>query len=219
MKEGTVTVYKVFKRAGDLISSLMLFLVISPFFLVLVLLVRINIGTPVFFRQLRTGKGMKDFRIIKFRTMTEEKDENGQYLPDEVRLTRLGRLLRGTSLDEIPELISIIKGDMSVIGPRPLPPSYDEYYTARERKRFLVRGGLIPPEVLFHNVQPTWEEQLEYEAWYAEHVSLKVDLSILFAVFKGLFTRYETDYGEYVRADFAQERRGEKENESIYTST
>lgn len=211
--------YKIFKRAGDFISALLVLVVISPVFAALIILVRITIGSPVFFRQIRSGKGAKKFSIIKFRTMTEEKDENGQYLPDEKRLTKLGRVLRGTSLDEIPELISIIKGDMSVIGPRPLPLHYNDYYTDREKKRFLVRGGLIPPEVLFHNVQPTWEEQLEYEAWYAEHISLKVDLAILFAVFKGIFKRYEGDYGEYVRSDFAEERRREKENDSVYSST
>ncbi|MBR4721089.1 MAG: sugar transferase [Clostridia bacterium] len=211
--------YKVIKRTADFVSALMLLIVISPAFLALAVLVRVRIGSPVFFEQIRSGKNGKPFKIRKFRTMTEEKDENGVYLPDEKRLTRLGRALRGTSLDEIPELISIIKGNMSVIGPRPLPPYYDDYYTEREQKRFLVRGGLIPPEVLFHNVQPTWEEQLEYEAWYAENVSLKLDLAILFAVFKGLFTRYKDDYGEYVRGDFAEERRRERENDSVYSST
>lgn len=211
--------YKVFKRTVDFVSALLLLIVISPAFAVLTILVRTRIGSPVFFKQERSGKAGKPFSIMKFRTMTEAKDENGRYLPDEKRLTKFGRILRGTSLDEIPELISIIKGDMSVIGPRPLPPSYDEYYTEREKKRFLVRGGLIPPEVLFHNVQPTWEQQLEYEAWYAENVSLKIDLAVLFAVFKGLFTRYKDDYGEYVRGNFADERRRERVNDSIYSST
>ena len=142
--------------------------------------------------------------------MTEEKDENGNYLPGEVRLTKFGRLLRASSLDELPELFAIIKGDMSVIGPRPMPVQYDPYYTEREKLRFNVRGGLIPPEVLYNNVQPTWDEQLEYEASYAENLSLKQDISVFFAVFKGLFTRAENNYGEYVRKCLDEERSAKK---------
>ena len=149
---------------------------------------------------------MEKFNIIKFRTMTEEKDENGNYLPDEMRLTKLGKFLRATSLDELPELIPIIKGEMSVIGPRPLPPKYDQYYTEREKLRFSVRGGLIPPEVLYNNVQPTWDEQLEYEALYAEKLCFSLDFSIIVTVFKGLFTRYKKDYGEYIRQGLDEER-------------
>ena len=110
------------------------------------------------------------------------------------------------------ELLSIIAGNMSVIGPRPLPPSYDEYYTEDEKKRFNVRGGLIPPEVLYNNVQPTWDEQLRYEADYAETLSMKKDVEIIIAVFRGLFTRYKNDYGEYVRKSLDEERKKEETN-------
>ena len=198
--------YKIIKRIFDFISALLLFVVISPLFLLLMLLVKLKIGSPIFFKQKRTGMGMKPFYIMKFRSMTEEKDQNGKYLPDSVRLTKLGKFLRATSLDELPELLSIIKGDMSVIGPRPLPLDYNDFYTEREKKRFEVRGGLIPPEVLYNNTQPTWDEQLDYEASYAENVSFLNDVKIMFAVFKGLFSRYSNNYGEYVRPDLDMER-------------
>lgn len=198
--------YRLVKRAFDFAASAFVFLLISPFFLVLMILVRINLGSPIFFKQIRSGKGQKSFTIVKFRTMTEEVGEDGNRLPDEERMTRLGQWLRSTSLDELPELLSIIKGDMSVIGPRPLPPHYDDYYTEREKKRFMVRSGLIPPEVLYNNVQPTWDEQLEYEATYAENISFFTDVRVILAVFKGLFSRYCSDYGEYVRQGLDQER-------------
>ena len=110
-------------------------------------------------------------------------------------------------MDELPELIPIIKGEMSVIGPRPLPPKYDSYYTEREILRFNVRGGLIPPEVLYNNVQPTWDEQLEYEASYAEKLCFTLDFWIIVAVFRGIFTRYKKDYGKYVRQGLDEERK------------
>lgn len=199
--------YLFFKRFFDLISSLVLFIIISPLFLLLWVLVRIKHGKPAFYKQIRPGKGMKSFTIIKFRSMTEEKDINGEYLPDEQRVTSFGKFLRSSSLDELPELLSIIKRDMSVIGPRPLPISYDDYYTEREKLRFNVRGGLIPPEVLYNNVQPTWDEQLEYEAYHGENISLKLDFQIIMAVFKGLLKRYKNDYGEYVRESLNVERK------------
>ena len=120
--------YKYVKRAFDFFSSLILFIVISPIFLLLAILVRVNLGSPILFHQVRSGKGMKKFSIIKFRTMTNAKDKNGVLLPDEERFTKFGRWLRSSSLDELPELFNIIKGDMSVIGPRPLPPIYNDYF-------------------------------------------------------------------------------------------
>ena len=161
---------------------------------------------------------MKSFKIMKFRTMAELRDENGNYLPDEQRVTRFGSWLRASSLDELPELINIIKGDMSVIGPRPLPPAYDEYYTERELKRFNVRGGLVPPEVLHNNIQPTWDEQLEFEVLYAENFSFKNDIKIIVTAFKGIFNRYEVDYGNYVRESLIEEREKVR-NDSINTPT
>ncbi len=199
-------VFRFFKRAFDFASALLLFIVISPLFLMLMILVRIKIGSPIFFKQERSGMHRKSFYIKKFRSMTNEKDENGNLLPDEKRLVPFGRFLRSSSLDELPELFSIIKGDMSVIGPRPLPPSYDKYYTERELKRFEVRGGLLPPDSVENSAIISWDKQLEYEAKYAESLSLKNDLRIFFLAIKIVFTRNETDYGTYVRKTLIEER-------------
>ena len=198
--------YALLKRFFDFISALILFCAISPLFLLIWILVRINLGKPAFFTQERSGLHGKVFRIIKFRSMTDARDEKGKLLPDKQRTTMFGMWLRKTSLDELPELLSIIKGDMAVIGPRPLPPLYDSYYTEREKKRFEVRGGLIPPEVLYGNILPTWDEQLEYEADYAENICFRLDVRVMRAVFKGLFTRYEKNQGGVVRESLVVER-------------
>ena len=207
------------KRIIDFTLSVITFIAILPIFLIIIILVRIRIGTPVFFSQERSTLNGKKFNLMKFRTMTEEKDSEGRYLPDEIRLTKFGNILRGTSLDELPELIAIIKGDLSIIGPRPMPIEYDDYYTKKERKRFGVRGGLIPPEVLYGNVQPTWDEQLGYESDYAENVTFIMDIKILISVIKGLIIRYHSDYGEYRRMPLNELRRSEKEAENDYINT
>ena len=204
--------FKFAKRTFDLFSSLVLFIVISPLFLILALLVRINLGSPILFRQIRTGKGMKDFSIMKFRTMTNAKDEEGNLLPDEERFTRFGRWLRSSSLDELPELFNIIKGDMSVIGPRPLPPTYNEYYRPEEKARFNVRGGLVTPDSVDLNPIISWDKQFEYEAEYGRNLSFKKDLMIFVGVFRILFKRTKTDYGEYVRQPLNVERANMKQN-------
>lgn len=199
--------YKIIKRAFDFISALLLFIVISPFFCILAVIVRIKMGCPIFFHQVRTGKRMKQFGMTKFRTMTNATDAEGNLLPDEQRQTQFGKWLRSSSLDELPELLNIIKGDMSVIGPRPLPPIYDNYYTEEEKKRFKVRGGLITPDSIDPNPVISWDKQLAYEADYGENVSLKKDLMIFVGVFRILFRRTITDYGEYVREPLNVERK------------
>lgn len=198
--------YKFFKRCFDFCSATLLFIVISPFFLLLILLVRVKLGAPVFFCQIRSGKDRKPFKMIKFRTMTNEKDEEGNFLPDNQRLTRFGHRLRSTSLDELPELINIIKGDMSVIGPRPLPPKYDAYYTERELKRFQVRSGLVSPESIDTDPFISWDKQLEYDAKYVENFSLKEDCRIFYLVFRMLFYRYDKDLGGWTREGLDVER-------------
>ena len=198
--------YLVFKRCFDIISSLLLLMVISPLFLVLALLVRFKMGSPIMFHQVRTGKGMEQFGMTKFRSMTNATDEEGNLLPDEQRQTKFGKWLRSSSLDELPELLNIIKGDMSVIGPRPLPPVYDAYYTEYEKKRFLVRGGLITPDSVDVNPIISWDRQLAYEADYGANLSLSKDIKIFIGVFRILFNRTKTDYGEYVREPLNVER-------------
>ena len=161
----------------------------------------------MFFSQERTGMHFKRFSILKFRTMTTQNDEYGNLLPDEKRLTKWGSILRMTSLDELPELFSIIKGDMSVIGPRPLPSDYDPYYKKKKKKRFEVRGGLIPPGgSLDKNAIVTWDKQLMYESWYAENVSFCTDIKVLFGVLKILLQRNKNDYGRYIRKSLIEER-------------
>ncbi len=205
--------YLVVKRCFDFLSSILLFIVISPLFVALAVLVRTNLGSPIFFHQVRSGKGMKPFGMIKFRTMTNEKDAEGNLLPDEQRFTKFGKWLRSSSLDELPELINIIKGDMSVIGPRPLPPVYDDYYNEEEKKRFWVRGGLITPDSVDSSPVISWDKQLAYEADYGEYVSLKKDWKIFMGVFRILLRRTETDYGEYVREPLNIERANKIINE------
>lgn len=199
--------FKFWKRAFDLCSSLALFIVISPIFLVLAILVRVNMGSPILFRQIRTGKSMKNFSIMKFRTMTNVKDKEGNLLPDEERFTKFGRWLRSSSLDELPELFNIINGDMSVIGPRPLPPVYNEYYKPEEMSRFKVRGGLITPDSVDPDPIISWDKQFEYEADYGKNLSFKKDLEIFLGVFRILFLRTETAYGEFVREPLDVERK------------
>ena len=210
---------KYIKRLIDFILSVMTVTVLLPVYGILALVVRVIIGKPILFSQERTTLNGRKFRIHKFRTMNEQKDENGNYLPDDVRLTPVGRVLRATSLDELPEIFAIVSGNMSIIGPRPLPAEYDAYYTEREKSRFNVRAGLIPPEVLYKNIQPTWTQQLEYERAYAENVTFLMDIKILYSVILGLFKRYNCDYGEYVRESLSEERKGELlKDESVNTS-
>lgn len=198
--------YNAFKRAIDFCSSLLLFIVISPLFLILMICTKFFIGSPIFFCQERSGCKQKTFKLVKFRTMTNEKDESGKLLPDNQRLTRFGRFLRNSSLDELPELLNIIKGDMAVIGPRPLYPRYKSYYKEEELPRFNVRGGLIPPESLYFDSFLTWDKQLKYEADYAKNLSFILDLKILTSVFKTMLRRNKEDYGKYIREALDIER-------------
>ena len=201
-------VYKVFKRAFDFMSALLLFIVISPLFLVLMICVKFSIGSPIFFYQERSGRNEKPFKLIKFRTMTNARDAEGNLLPDYKRLTKFGRFLRNSSLDELPELLNIIRGDMAVIGPRPLYMKYNQYYTEYERKRNMVRGGLIPPESLYYDSFLTWDKQLKYEADYADKLSCMLDVRILISVFKTMLRRNKEDYGAYDRQALDVERAG-----------
>lgn len=200
---------KFFKRFFDFILSLFAIIILSPILLILSFSVLINMGAPVIFKQKRVGKNEKIFTMYKFRTMNSKKDENGNMLPDEQRLTKLGRFLRSTSLDELPELFNILKGDLSIIGPRPLLVEYLPYYTEEERQRHIVRGGLTVPEVLYDNITPTWEQQFQYEINYAKNLTFGLDIKILFYTIKNLFKRKKLDYGTYVRKSLIEERKDE----------
>lgn len=184
------------KRALDVLISLTAILVLWPIYLIIAILVRVEMGSPVLFGQERIGKDEKPFRLYKFRSMTDKKDANGNLLPESERLTRFGAALRSSSLDELPELFNILKGDMALIGPRPLPTYYGPYFHEDERVRHSVRGGLIPPDSLSGKAVTGWEEQFEYECYYARHISLWLDIKVFFTTFRILLGRVETDYGD-----------------------
>lgn len=186
---------KYIKRLLDIVLSLISIIVLSPVYLVVAIVVRIQMGSPVLFSQDRIGKDEKVFKLYKFRSMTNEKDENGKLLPEEKRLTKFGLTLRSTSLDELPELFSILKGDMSIVGPRPLPTYYGPYYFSEERKRHQVRGGLIPPDGLSKQTTPEWETQFKYDNYYVDNVSFLLDCKVILVTFLILFKRVETQYG------------------------
>ena len=169
---------KFLKRFLDVILSGTALLVLSPLLLVLAILVRIRLGSPVIFRQERPGKDERIFTLCKFRTMTDARDEEGKLLPDSVRLTRFGRLLRSTSLDELPELWNIRRGDMSLIGPRPLLVRYLPYYTEEERRRHSVRPGLTGLAQVNGRIGLNWEERFAYDLEYVKNCSLGMDLGI-----------------------------------------
>mgnify|MGYP001116688626 FL=1 len=169
-----------FKRFFDIVLSFCALVVLSPVLLVLAILVRLKLGRPVVFRQERPGKDEKIFQLCKFRSMTDQRDGNGELLPDEVRLTKFGKALRSTSLDELPELWNILKGDMSIVGPRPLLVKYLPYYTEEERKRHDVRPGLTGLAQVNGRNFITWEETFAYDVEYVQNVTLLEDLKIIF---------------------------------------
>lgn len=184
-----------FKRFLDIVLSFAGIIVLSPLYIILSLIVWHGMGRPVLFSQERIGKDEKIFRLYKFRSMTNERDKNGELLSEEKRLTKFGIALRSTSLDELPELFSILKGDMSIIGPRPQPKFYLPYYNEEERKAHKVRGGLLPPDSLCGECQCDWETQLKYEVYYAENVSFALDVKVLFYTFIILYKRMQHNYG------------------------
>ena len=186
---------KYIKRLLDIVLSLIAIIVLSPVYLIVAIVVRIQMGSPVLFSQDRIGKNEKVFKLYKFRSMTNETDVKGKLLPEEKRLTKFGLTLRSTSLDELPELFSILKGDMSIVGPRPLPTYYGPYYYPEERKRHQVRGGLIPPDGLSKQTTPEWETQFKYDNYYVDNVSFLLDCKVILVTFLILFKRVETQYG------------------------
>lgn len=173
-----------FKPLLDLIVAFIGLLVLAPLFLLVGILLAIaNKGNPFFF-QTRPGKDGRLFRIIKFKTMSDEKDENGNLLPDDKRLTSIGRFTRKTSLDEIPQLINILKGDMSLVGPRPLLPEYLELYNSRQKRRHEVKPGITGWTQINGRNELDWEEKFEYDVWYVQHVNFFIDLEIILKTFK-----------------------------------
>lgn len=175
------------KRVLDILISGIALLLLSPVFLILAILVRTKLGSPVIFHQERPGYREKIFTLCKFRTMTDERDENGELLPDARRLTPFGSFLRKTSLDELPELWNIFKGDMSLIGPRPLLIGYLPYYTERERLRHTVRPGLTGLSQVSGRNFLGWDERLAKDVEYVEHLSFLMDVKVFFRTIAVVF--------------------------------
>ena len=166
------------KRFLDLILSLLALIILMPVMIVIYILVRIKLGSPAIFKQQRPGKNEKIFTLYKFRTMTDKKDENGNLLPDEQRLTKFGKILRSTSLDELPELFNILKGDMSIVGPRPLLVEYLRLYNEEQRHRHDVRPGLTGFAQVNGRNSISWEEKFRDDIKYIENISFITDIKI-----------------------------------------
>ena len=172
------------KRLADFFVALTAIVLLAPIILVLIILLAIaNNGNPFFFQK-RPGKNEKIFTLIKFRTMNNNKDQNGNLLPDKQRITKVGRIVRNTSLDEIMQLINVIKGDMSIVGPRPLLVAYLQLYNDEQAKRHLIRPGITGWAQVNGRNAISWEERFELDVWYVNHVSFVTDLKILFQTVK-----------------------------------
>lgn len=176
------------KSSLDLIASSLTLLALLPVVGGVALLVRLTHGRPLLFRQKRPGLGGRPFNVLKFRTMTESKDDKGNLLPDHMRLTRLGRLLRRTSLDEFPEFVNVLKGEMSLVGPRPLLMEYLERYTPEQARRHEVMPGISGWAQVNGRNALTWDEKFKFDVWYVDHMSFRLDLKILAMTFWKVIT-------------------------------
>lgn len=208
---GNETFYqRLGKRAIDLVLSLVLLILFWWVLAIVAILVRVKLGSPVLFKQPRPGKDERIFNLYKFRTMTDARDENGSLLPDEVRLTKFGKALRATSLDELPEVLNIVRGDMSIIGPRPQLVRDMVFMTPEQRKRHLVRPGLSGLAQVNGRNAIAWDDKLAYDLEYIEHITFADDIAIFFKTLAKAFVKHEgitedgmataADYGDYLLA-------------------
>ena len=184
---------KYIKRPLDFILSLIAIIILSPLLLVVAILVRIKLGKPVIFKQQRPGKNEKIFTLYKFRTMTDKKDENGNLLPDEQRLTKFGKALRSTSLDELPELINILKGDMAIVGPRPQLIKDMLFMTKEQRRRHSVRQGLTGLAQISGRNNISWEEKINYDLKYIDRITFYGDLKIILKTAEKVFKKEDIE--------------------------
>lgn len=198
------------KRLLDFICSFVAIIILCPLLFFVALLVRMKLGTPVIFKQERPGYKEKIFTLYKFRTMTNEKDSNGNLLPDEERLTKFGKFMRSTSLDELPELFNVLKGDMSIVGPRPLLVRYLPYYTEQERKRHSVRPGLTGLAQISGRNALSWKQRFELDIIYTKNITFFRDLEIILKTIKKVIKKENILVGkEHVLQDLDVERKGD----------
>ena len=189
MDDGKVGIYRYFKRVIGFVISLIALIVLSPVILIVGILVYIKLGSPIIFKQERPGKDGKIFKMYKFRTMLDSYNKFGEALPDEERLTKFGKILRSTSLDELPELINVLKGDMSLVGPRPLLVEYLELYSDEQKKRHNVRPGITGWAQVNGRNSISWNEKLNLDVEYVKNLSLILDIKILFLTVYKVFKR------------------------------
>lgn len=201
---------RFFKRPMDFLLSLAAILVLSPVLIIVTILVRLKLGSPVLFKQKRPGLNERIFTMYKFRTMTDEKDENGELLPDSVRLTKFGRMLRATSLDELPELFNILKGDMSIVGPRPLLIQYLELYNANQKRRHEVRPGLSGLAQVNGRNAISWEDKFDLDVEYVNNVSFIGDWKIILLTIKKVFIKEGISSDTSVTMEYFEGSRMEK---------
>lgn len=207
---------RFFKRPLDVLCALLALTVFCWLYAIVAILVRVKLGSPVVFKQKRPGKNEKIFTLYKFRTMTDEKDENGNLLPDEVRLTKFGRFLRKTSLDELPEAVNILKGDMSVVGPRPLLVTYLPYYSETEIHRHDVRPGLSGWAQIHGRNYVSWDERLALDIEYVNKITFSRDVSVVFNSFLQAVKHEDIAVDtNSVEPNFAEERKSKKKLEVI----
>ena len=191
----------VLKRTFDLLAAGMGTIALCPLLFIVGLLVRIKLGSPILFRQVRPGLHAVPFEVLKFRTMNDSRDREGRLLPDSSRLTSLGRFLRATSLDEFPELLNVIKGDMSLVGPRPLLMEYLERYTPEQARRHEVKPGITGWAQVNGRNALSWEEKFSLDVWYVDHQSFPLDLKILFLTIVKVFKREGISQPGHVTAE------------------
>lgn len=201
--------YKIFKRAFDFCFSLIVLICLSPFLLIITVWLHFaNKGAGAFFLQPRPGKDEKIFNVIKFKSMTDERDASGNLLPDAERLTKVGRFVRATSIDELPQFINVLKGDMALIGPRPLLVEYLPYYTEREAKRHSVRPGITGYTQVHGRNNLSWDERLDMDVYYVEHLSFKTDFMVFWQTIVNVISRKDVQVitGDQKTSKLSQQR-------------
>lgn len=213
--KNTLIYNKFIKRIFDFSAAFIAILILSPIFLIVSTMAAFMLGTPIIFKRKRPGLDEKLFTIYKFRTMTNKRDENGELLPDKDRLTKFGRFLRASSIDELPELFNILKGDMSIVGPRPLAEDYLPHYTEEEKRRHHVRPGLTGLAQVMGRNNLSWEEKFAYDIEYVDNMSFLMDMKIIFKTIRKLFVKSEIgERGMNGLVDFDIYRQNQNKNKA-----